>query len=124
MTEPRDPERVVRQIKRKTRRKSSAEENIRIVLEGLRGEEGVAGLCRSEGISPNPYYTWSKAFLEAGQQRDVGLAGDGRPYLYGWHELDEAAIRQTYGESIDWLCEVRRNLDSADTLQADGMVRV
>jgi len=64
-----DPERVVREIKRKTRRKFSAEEKIRIVLEGLRGEESIAELCRREGISPNLYYNWSKEFLEAGQQR-------------------------------------------------------
>jgi transposase len=61
MSEKRDPERVVREIKRKTRRKFSAEEKIRIVLEGLRGEETIAGLCRREGISPNLYYNWSKS---------------------------------------------------------------
>ncbi len=72
MSEKRDPERVVREIKRKTRRKFSAEEKIRIVLEGLRGEESIAGLCRREGISPNLYYNWSKEFLEAGQQRLTG----------------------------------------------------
>jgi transposase len=72
MSEKRDPERVVREIKRKTRRKFSAEEKIRIVLEGLRGEESIAGLCRREGISPNLYYNWSKEFLEAGQRRLQG----------------------------------------------------
>ena len=72
MTENRDPEKVVREIKRKTRRKFSAEEKIRIVLEGLRGEETIAELCRREGISPNLYYNWSKEFLEAGKQRLLG----------------------------------------------------
>jgi len=72
MSEKRDPERVVREIKRKTRRKFSAEEKIRIVLQGLRGEESIAELCRREGISPNLYYNWSKEFLEAGQQRLMG----------------------------------------------------
>ena len=72
MSEKRDPERVVREIKRKTRRKFSAEEKIRIVLEGLRGEESIAELCRREGISPNLYYNWSKEFLEAGKQRLMG----------------------------------------------------
>ena len=67
-----DPEKVVREIKRKTRRKFSAEEKIRIVLEGLRGEDTIAGLCRREGISPNLYYNWSKEFLEAGQERLMG----------------------------------------------------
>lgn len=66
-------EKVVREIKRKTRRKYSAEEKIRIVLEGLRGETSIAELCRREGIIPNVYYRWSKVFLEAGKKR---LEGD------------------------------------------------
>ena len=65
-------ESVVRQIRRKTRRKYSAEEKIRVVLEGLRGDESIAELCRREGINPNLYYKWSKEFLEAGKQRLVG----------------------------------------------------
>ena len=73
MKKQRDPESVVREIKRKTRRKFSSEEKIRIVLEGLRGEESIAELCRREGISPNLYYNWSKEFLEAGKRR---LKGD------------------------------------------------
>jgi transposase len=72
MTVNRDPEKIVREIKRKTRRKFSAEEKIRIVLEGLRGEETIAELCRREGISPNLYYNWSKEFLEAGKRRLMG----------------------------------------------------
>ena len=68
-----DPESVVREIRRKTRRKFSADEKIRIVLEGLRGEVSIAELCRREGISPNLYYRWSKDFLEAGKKR---LQGD------------------------------------------------
>ena len=66
-------EKTVRDIRRATRRKYSADEKIRIVLEGLRGEESVAELCRREGINPNVYYRWSKDFLEAGKKR---LAGD------------------------------------------------
>ena len=69
----RNPEQVVREIKRKTRRRFTSEEKIRIVLEGLRGEESIAAICRKEGISPNLYYTWSKSFLEAGKKR---LSGD------------------------------------------------
>ena len=69
MAKKRDPEKIVREIKRKTRRKFSSEEKIRIVLEGLRGEETIAELCRREGISPNLYYNWSKEFLEAGKRR-------------------------------------------------------
>ena len=72
MTKRRDPEKVVREIKRKTRRKFNSEEKIRIVLEGLRGEETIAELCRREGISPNLYYNWSKEFLEAGKRRLAG----------------------------------------------------
>ncbi len=66
------PERVVQEIRRKTRRRFSAEEKIRIVLEGLRGEESIATLCRKEGLAPNLYYRWSKEFLEAGKKRLVG----------------------------------------------------
>jgi transposase len=62
----------VREIRRQTRRRYSAEEKIRIVLEGLKGEESVAELCRKEGISPNLYYNWSKEFLEAGKRRLLG----------------------------------------------------
>ena len=66
-------ESVVREIRRKTRKKYGAEEKIRIVLEGLRGEESIAAICRREGVNPNLYYKWSKDFLEAGKKR---LAGD------------------------------------------------
>ena len=65
-------EQVVREIRRETRRKYSAEEKIRIVLEGLRGEDSIAELCRREGINPNLYYKWSKEFLEAGKARLTG----------------------------------------------------
>jgi len=67
------PEAVVKEIRRKTRKKYSSEEKIRIILEGLRGEESIAAICRREGISPNLYYRWSKDFLEAGKKR---LQGD------------------------------------------------
>ena len=73
MSQKGKPEAVVREIRRKTRRKFSSEEKIRIILEGLRGEESIAELCRREGISPNLYYRWSKGFLEAGRRR---LKGD------------------------------------------------
>lgn len=67
------PETVVKEIRRRTRKKYSSEEKIRIVLEGLRGEDSIAELCRREGIHPNVYYNWSKDFLEAGKKR---LQGD------------------------------------------------
>ena len=65
-------EKAVREIRRKTRRRFSAEEKIRIVIEGLRGEESIASLCRREGIASNLYYRWSKEFLEAGKKRLLG----------------------------------------------------
>ena len=67
------PKKLVQTIRRKTRKKHHPEEKIRIVLEGLRGEESIAELCRREGIAQSQYYSWSKDFLEAGKQR---LAGD------------------------------------------------
>ena len=71
--EKRSPESVVREIRRKARRKFSPEEKIRIVLEGLKGEESIKEICRREGITSSLYYRWSKAFLEAGKKR---LKGD------------------------------------------------
>jgi transposase len=73
MTPRTEAGKIVRDIKRKTRKKYSAEEKIRIVMEGLRGEVSIAELCRREGIHTNVYYTWSKNFLEAGKHR---LNGD------------------------------------------------
>ena len=71
---PREPvEKVVKEVRRATRKRHSAEEKIRIVLSGLRGEESIAELCRREGIAQSLYYSWSKEFLEAGKKR---LAGD------------------------------------------------
>jgi transposase len=71
--EKKPADQVVKDIRRATRRQFSAEEKIRIVLEGLRGEESIAELCRREGIASSMYYGWSKEFLEAGKRR---LAGD------------------------------------------------
>ena len=71
--QPSSPEKLVRDIRRATRKHRSAEEKIRIVLEGLRGESSIAELCRREGIAESLYYSWSKEFLEAGKRR---LAGD------------------------------------------------
>jgi len=67
------PESIVRDIKRKTRRKFTSDEKIRIVLEVLQGEDSIADICRREGIHPTMYYKWSKDFLEAGKKR---LNGD------------------------------------------------
>lgn len=85
-------EKTVRDIRRATRRKYSAEEKIRIVMEGLRAEESVAELCRKEGINPNVYYRWSKEFLEAGRKR---LAGD------VVREATSDEVRKLRKESLD-----------------------
>ena len=66
-------ERALKDIRRKTRKRYSSEEKIRIVLAGLRGEDSIPELCRQEGIAQGLYYSWSKEFLEAGKKR---LAGD------------------------------------------------
>lgn len=72
-TQKETAEKVIKDIRRKSRRQFGAEKKIRIVLEGLRGEESIAELCRREGIATSLYYSWSKEFLEAGKKR---LAGD------------------------------------------------
>jgi transposase len=73
MAQKKSSERLVRDIKRITRRKYSSEEKIRIVIEGMRGEVSIAELCRKEGIAQNLYYRWSKDFMESGKKR---LDGD------------------------------------------------
>jgi len=74
-------ESVVREIKRKARRKFNSEEKIRIILEGLNGEESIAEIFRREGIAPGAYYKWSKSFLEAGKQRLLPLSYLKCPYV-------------------------------------------
>jgi transposase len=101
MTNKKSVEKTVRDIRRHTRKKYSAEEKIRIVLEGLRGEESVAELCRREGINPNVYYRWSKEFMEAGKKR---LAGDTVREATS-DEVKElraktAALKETLGEVV------------------------
>jgi len=80
---------TVRKIRRKTRKKYSAEDKIRIVIKGLRGEMSVAELCRKEGISQSLYYKWSKEFLEAGKAR---LAGDTK------READSTEVKEMRSE--------------------------
>jgi transposase len=72
MAEKESTEKKIRNIRRQNRKKYSAEEKIRIVLEGLRGDESIAELCRREGLSQSIYYKWSKEFMEAGKQRLAG----------------------------------------------------
>lgn len=66
-------EKTIKDIRRATRKHHSAEDKIRVVLDGLRGEDSIAAICRREGIAESLYYSWSKEFLEAGKKR---LAGD------------------------------------------------
>ncbi len=95
-------EKTVREIRRKTRRKFSAEEKIRIVLEGLRGEESIASLCRREGIAANLYYRWSKEFLEAGKKR---LLGDTQREATSTEVTDlrkeNARLKEVVAETLD-----------------------
>ncbi|MFZ1947602.1 MAG: IS3 family transposase [bacterium] len=90
--ESRSPESVVKEIRRKTRRKFSSEEKIRIVLEGLKGEESISALCRREGIPTGLYYRWSKDFLEAGKKR---LKGD---TVREANTVEVSALRQENAE--------------------------
>ena len=101
MTNRKSIEKTVRDIRRRTRKKYSAEEKIRIVLEGLRGEESIAELCRKEGLNPNVYYRWSKEFMEAGKKR---LSGDTVREATS-DEVKElraetAALKETLGEMV------------------------
>ena len=92
-------ESTVRNIRRKTRKQYNAEDKIRIVVEGLRGEQTIAELCRREGISQSLYYKWSKEFLEAGKSR---LAGNTK------READSSEVK-----------EMREELDQLKLLVAE-----
>ena len=90
MSKKESVEKTVRQIRQQTRKKYTAEEKIRIVLEGLRGETPITELCRREGINSNLYYRWSKEFLEAGKQR---LAGNTQ------READSGEVKELKSEN-------------------------
>ena len=93
-------EKTVKDIRRATRKQYSAEEKIRIVLDGLRGEETIAELCRQEGIAQSLYYSWSKEFLEAGKKRLAGdtarsaSTGEVKDLRREAHQLKEALAEQ------------------------------
>ena len=93
-------ERTVRDIRRKTRKQYSAEEKIRLVLSGLRGEDSIAELCRREGIAESRYYSWSKEFLEAGKKRLSGdtarqaSSGEVKDLRHEMRDLKEALAEQ------------------------------
>ncbi len=80
-------EATVKNIRQKSRKKYSAEEKIRIVLEGLRGEKTITELCRYEGINQNSYYKWSKEFLEAACHLMANFPGIFQINLYVWDNL-------------------------------------
>jgi transposase len=92
MAKKQSVESKVKEIKRRTKKRYSSEEKIRIVLEGLRGEESIAELCRREGINANVYYNWSKAFLEAGKKR---LSGDTQ------RQANSSEVLKLKGENFD-----------------------
>jgi len=92
---------VVKEIRKATRRKFTAEEKIRIVLEGLRGEIAVSELCRREGIAPTVYYRWSKEFLEAGKNGLTRVTKRDSTTDEVRHLKDEnAALKRALAESI------------------------
>jgi transposase len=94
-------EKTVRDIRRHTRKKYSAEEKIRIVLEGLRGEESIAELCRRESINTNVYYRWSKDFMEAGKKRLAGdITREANSDEVKALKAETAALKETLGEMV------------------------
>ena len=94
-------EKAIRDIRRATRRQYSAEEKIRIVLAGLRGESSIAELCRQEGINQNLYYRWSKEFLEAGKKRLAGdTARQATPDEVQALRREAAQLKQALAESV------------------------
>jgi len=120
MSEKVSAENRVREIRRKTRKKYSSEEKVRIVLEGLRGEESIAELCRREGIPSNLYYRWSKDCLEAGKRR---LAGDTKreatsSEVTEWRQENEQ-LKQAVAEILLMNRFLRKTLNVADSESID-----
>jgi transposase len=104
---------VLKTIRRATRRHFSAEDKIRIVLEGLRGEDSIAELCRREGIVQNLYYRWSKEFLEAGKKR---LAGETARAATSDEVRDLREIAETHmAGSERFVCELCEHTTFADS---------
>jgi transposase len=114
-------EKAVREIRRKTRRKFSAEEKVRIVLEGLRGEESIATLCRREGIVANLYYRWSKEFLEAGKKR---LQGDTQRQAtsdqVGSLRKENARLKELVAETILENRVLKKNVTGYDSDEGEA----
>ena len=89
---PKNSEAIIKDVKRVTRRQFNPEEKIAIVLEGLSGEQSIAEICRREGIAHSVYYSWSKAFLEAGKAR---LSGDTK------READSTEVSEMRNENAE-----------------------
>ena len=121
MTQKDSAEKAVREIRRKTRRKFSAEEKIRIVLEGLRGEESIASLCRREGIVANLYYRWSKEFLEAGKKR---LLGDTQREATSTEVTDlrkeNARLKEVVAETVLENRLLKKSVMGSDSLEGEA----
>ena len=101
MTGKRSAEKTVRNIRRVTRRHYSAEEKIRVVLEGLPGEDSIAELCPREGINSNVYYRWSKEFLEAGKKRLSGdTAREATSEEVKYLRAESAALKEVLAEQV------------------------
>ena len=101
MRKKRSAEKTVRDIRRATRKHYSAEEKIRIVLEGLRGEDSIAELCRREGLNSNVYYRWSKEFLEAGKKRLAGnTIREATSSEVKELRAESSALKETLGELL------------------------
>ena len=97
-------QKTIRDIRRAARRHYSAEEKIRIVLEGLRGEDTIAELCRREGLNSNVYYRWSKEFLEAGKKRLAGnTIREATSSEVKELRAESSALKETLGELSDYL---------------------
>ena len=101
MKEKTSVKKTVRDIRRHTRKQYSAEEKIRIVLEGPRGEDSIAELCRREGINPNVFYRWSKDFMEAGKKRLSGdVVREATSDEVKALRSETAALKETLGEMV------------------------
>jgi transposase len=107
---------VVKEIKRRTRRKFSAEEKIKIVLEGMRGEDTIASICRKYGIHSNNYFKWSKEFIEAGKRR---LSGDtlreaSRDEVVELRRMNDL-LKRELGEMFVEYKELKKTLDGLES---------
>ena len=113
-------ESVVRDIRRQTRKKYSSEEKVRIVLEGMRGEESIVEICRREGISSNLYYKWSKAFLDAGKKRLQGdIVREANSQEVSDLKKENGNLKQLVAEIVLQNRVLKKSLSGADMKDVD-----